>query len=122
VLAAVKKSGDWEVARHVRAVALLGALELDFREARILAGVTTIDVYATLSELRIIVPPGLRVECDGNAILGEFNSKVTMQASEGPDAPTLRITGFSVLAEVSVVMRLPGESAMDAMRRDRLAR
>jgi hypothetical protein len=118
----VKKRGDWEVARHLRAITVLGALELDFREARILAGVTTIDVSATLAEVRIIVPPGLRVECDGNAILGEFKQKVPPVDFGDPDVPVLRITGLSVLAEVSVVMRLPDESAMDAFRRERLKR
>lgn len=122
VLADVKKGGEWEVARRVRAIAVLGALELDFREARILGGITTVDVSATLAEVRIIVPPGLRVECDGNAVLGEFRNKVMTVPSEGPDVPILRITGMSVLSDVSVIMRLPGESAMDAFRRERLKR
>src|SRR5690606_27068794 len=74
ILSEVKKSGEWEVARYVRAVSLLGSLELDFREARILPGFTTIEVSATLAEVRIIVPPGLNVEFNGNAILGEFTN------------------------------------------------
>lgn len=122
VMADVRKRGEWEPARNIRAVAVLAALELDFREARILEGVTTLDVSATLAEVRIIVPPGVHVQCDGSAILGEFQQKLDGDLPDGPDVATLRISGLAVLAEVSVVMRMPGESGMSALRRKFLRR
>jgi hypothetical protein len=36
----------------------------------------------------------------------------------GGDAPILRITGTSVFSEVKVVMRMPDESALGALKRE----
>lgn len=118
VFADVKKRGDWELRPQTRAVVVFGSLELDLREARIPRGVNTLDVSATFAEVRIIVPPGLRVECDGSAILGEFTEAVIAGPASG-DVVTVRVVGMAVLSSVSVEMRYPGETAKEAKRREK---
>lgn len=118
VLGSVKKRGDWEPAEHIRALALLGELVMDFREARLRPGVTTVEVTAAFGTARIIVPPGLHVECDGSAILGEFSQKTFLSADPSVEAPTLRIVGTAVMGQVQVRMRLPDESALQALKRE----
>jgi hypothetical protein len=118
VFAEVKKRGDWELRPQTRAVVVFGSLELDLREARIAARVTTLDVSATFAEVKIIVPPGIRVECDGSAILGEFTEAVIAGPASG-DVATVRVVGMAVLSSVSVHMRFPGETAKEAKRREK---
>jgi hypothetical protein len=118
IFASVKKRGDWEPAEHVRAVAVFGELVVDFREARLRPGVTTVEVFAAFGNARIIVPPGLHVECDGSAILGEFSQKTFLSADPAAEAPTLRIVGTAVMGQVQVRMRLPDESALQALKRE----
>lgn len=118
VFGSVKKRGDWEPAEHLRVLALFGELVLDFREARLSAGVTTVEVTAAFGTARIIVPPGLHVECDGSAILGEFTQKTFLSADPRDEAPTLRIVGTAVMGQVVVRMRLPDESALQALKRE----
>jgi hypothetical protein len=114
-----KLTGDWELARRTRVVAVLSALTLDLREARIPAGVTTLEISATLAEVKVILPPGLRVECDGTAVLGAFTQKESgYPMASDADAPVLRISGTAALAEVSVRTRLPDETALAALARD----
>jgi hypothetical protein len=118
IFSSVKKRGEWEPAPYVRAKAMFSELVLDFREARISPDVTTIDVKAAFSSVRIIVPPGVRVECDGSAVFGEFSEKTLLGAAPDVDAPTLRITGSVVFGEVSIVMRLPDEGELHALKRE----
>jgi hypothetical protein len=122
MFASVHKQGDWEPAPVTHASATFGEIVLDFRDARIRPGVTEVHASATFASIEIIVPPGLHIECDGSATFGEFSERVSMSAEVDADAPTLRITGEALFAEVHVVMRLPGETARDAKRREREAR
>lgn len=63
----------------------------------------------------IIVPPGVRVESNGIAILGGFGKGPDHPTD--PDAPTIRINGLVMLGAVSIKERLPGESKREARRR-----
>jgi hypothetical protein len=110
---------DWELARHTRVVATLAQLTLDLRGARIPAGTSTLEITATLAEVKVIVPPGIHVELDGTAILGSFERKKTqLPPTADPDAPMLRITGYATLSEVTVKTRLPDETALAALKRE----
>lgn len=110
VLATKRLDGDWELARSTRVMALLAELRLDLREARIPSGVSELHIAATLSEVVVLVPPGVRVECEGYAILGEFAHQASAHRVRDPDdAPVLRITGSATLSEVTVKTRLPEE-------------
>lgn len=117
IFSETKLDGDWELARRTKVVAVFGSAVLDLREARIPDGVTELEVYATMAEVKIIVPPGIRVECQGHAFLGTFIAKRSGFAVEGEDAPTLRVSGQAFMGEVSIKTRLPNESALAALKR-----
>lgn len=112
----VKRRGEWELAPLTRAVVVCGTLELDLREARI-RPLSIIDVTATFAEVRIIVPPGVAVECDCASVLAEVTEPQGLDVATAPDWPTVRVTGFAVLSEVSIQTRFPGESDKDARQR-----
>lgn len=118
VFGSLKKRGDWEPSPRTRVISVFSECELDFRDARIAPGVTTIDVSAVFASVRVIVPPGVSVECDGSAFMGSFEDKAHMGPLPSGDAPILRIAGIAVFSDVKVVMRMPDESALGALKRE----
>ncbi len=122
VLGASTRAGAWIAPRETYAVALMGGVELDFREAGLGRGVTEVTVFAMWGGVEIIVPPGLHVECNGAGILGGFELEDSSVGSPGAESPVLRVNGVAVMGGVTVSMRLPGEREKDAARRRKRAR
>ncbi|HVB13609.1 MAG TPA: DUF1707 domain-containing protein [Candidatus Dormibacteraeota bacterium] len=66
---------------------------------------------AVMGAIRVIVPEGIDVDVDGLAIMGAKTLKIGA-ASPLPGSPTIRVTAFAVMGEVSVVSKPPkGQSA-----------
>lgn len=121
-LGGVERKGVWTPARKTTAVAVMGGLDLDFREAELGPGVTEVNIFAFMGGADIIVPPGVNVDSDGVAILGGWGHGPGRLPDAAPDAPVLRITGFAMLGGVEIKVRYPGETARDAKRRLRAER
>ncbi len=117
------RSGRWAPARTNYAVACMGGVELDFREAVMPPGVTELQVFAVMGGVEILVPPGMRVESHGFALMGAFEHVEDVpDAPDDPDAPLLRITGVGLMGGVDVTFRYPGESGREARKRRKLER
>ncbi len=111
------RKGAWVPARRIRGLALMGGIELDFREALFPDGEISVTVTAVMGGVDILVPPGVRVETDGFAFLGGFDEDVDAANLAEPDAPVLRISGFAMMGGVDINCRYPGESRRQAKRR-----
>lgn len=122
VLSASNRKGRWIPARRSTVVGVLGSVELDYREALLGPGVTEVMAVAVLGSIEILVPPGLYVECEGIAVLGNVEHVEDSPLEVHPDGPMLRIRGVSVLGSVEVRVRYPGETAHAARRRRRAER
>ncbi len=109
VLANVEREGSWRVPRKLRVITVLGAVDLDFREAKLGPGVTEVRVIGVLGGIYITVPPDLRVESDGVAIAGNFEALDQSAGESSPDQPLLRITGVSLFSSVETSARSPDE-------------
>jgi len=121
-LGGVERKGRWIPARQNYAVALMGGVVLDFREALLPPGETEVWVFTVMGGAEIIVPPGLTVESDGVAILGGFEHLEDVAVSPDPDAPVLHIRGLAIVGGVDVTVRYPGETPREAKRRRRFAK
>jgi hypothetical protein len=119
VMGSATRRGRWTAPRHLEVSTVLGNVVLDFREARLPSGVVDVKIKNVLGNTEIIVPPGLAVETDGSAILGNFEHVARAPAAPDSSAPLLRIHGTTVLGNVEVMMRLPGESQFSAWLRTR---
>jgi hypothetical protein len=119
IMGGVERHGHWTCPRRLRVIAMMGGAELDFREARLGAGVTEVDVTAFMGGVNVIVPPDLAVETSGFAFMGGVAHLERAPAAPDPERPVLRIHGTAVMGGVSVVTRLPGETAWGAWQRDR---
>lgn len=122
VMGGSRRRGRWSPARATHTVAIMGGVELDFREAVLPPGVTEVRVFALMGGVEIIVPPGLTVESHGVGILGGFEHSGDDYRGFDSDAPVLRISGLAVMGGVDIKVRLVGESARDARRRRRRER
>ena len=118
VMSGVDRRGGWHPAEHNFVLCVMGGADLDFRDVYLPPGETEVFILACMGGCDIIVPPDLPVEVNGFAIMGGFdNRSPTAQPRAG--LPLLKVHGFAVMGGVDVSVRLPGESARDAKRRER---
>jgi len=110
-LSSNEREGRWQVPRHFRALAVLGNVELDLREAEIGYGLSVIEAVAVLGNVEIKVAPDVSVECDGDSFMGTFTLKY-----EGRASPSManrdkivRVTGSAYAGAVTVVVKGPDE-------------
>lgn len=116
LMSEVRRQGLWEVPQVVRAKAILGSIRLDFRDGA-LPRVVEVEATAFMGEIRIILPPGVRADVDGIAIMGEFNDKSSAASAPNPDAPVVRVRGSAIMSAVKVETRLPNEGSLEAWKR-----
>jgi hypothetical protein len=103
IMTGVQRKGAWEPPETLSVLSVLGGVNLDFRKAELLEGVTEVVVTAIMGSVNILVPPGADVQSDGFALMGEF----THLAHRSPhsDSPVLRIRGFALMGGVSVKVK-----------------
>ena len=119
LMGGVVRRGRWQPAQKTFAIAMMGGVELDFRDVQLPPGETEVTVFCMMGGVEVIVPPGTNVDCDGIAIMGGFEHLDYVPAPGHPNAPVLRINGFAMMGGVEVQVRNPGESPKDARRRVR---
>jgi hypothetical protein len=119
VMGGFERKGGMVVPRHYKVTAFLGGGVLDLREASFGPGVTEMDVSAIMGGVQVFVPPGVRVECSGAAIMGGFGTDTDDPAGAAADGPVLRLSGFALWGGVDVQTRLVGETEKAYKRRRR---
>lgn len=111
IMGGAKRAGRWSPPPHLHAVSFWGGITLDFRDASLPRDVTEVAAYAVMGGVEIIVPPGLRVENAGFALMGGFETDAVNDAPETADGPVLRVTGFALMGGVEIKVRDPGVRA-----------
>jgi hypothetical protein len=103
-LGSQNRQGDWLLPRLFRVVSVLGNVEIDLTQARVGPGTSRIEIRAVFGNVEIIVPPELRVECDGSGVFANFeaNTKAQSRLALSPDAPLISIGGTAFMANVEV--------------------
>ncbi len=127
VFGETKRAGQWVPARRNTAVAVMGSVRIDLREARLGPGTTTITAVTFMGSVEVLTPPGMHVQCAGSAVFGSFEHGDSEHggsdpAPVGPDESMVRVDGFSVFGSVEIETRHVGESGREAKRRRRLER
>ncbi len=97
ILSSSQRRGAWRVPEKLSVVAVMGSIDLDFREAEFGPGVTEVKATNVMGSIGIIVPTNLAVECDGVGILGQFDGMAGRAGERDPGAPLLRISGVAVM-------------------------
>lgn len=118
VMSAFRKGGEWTPSRHTVMRAIMSEVRLDLRDATFVDDRIEFEIRAIMADVQILVPPGVQVECDGSAFMGEFSARHD-DTHIDRDAPRVIVRGSAVMAKVSVETRMPGESRWAARRRVR---
>jgi len=118
VFGSVERVGAWAVPPQLAARVVCGSLVLDLRDARLGAGVTTIDVHVTMGQVEILVPPGIAVDVDARPTFGSIEDRTT----PGTATNLVRITGRVAFGNVEVTTLLRGETKREARWRRRRER
>ncbi|HJQ10539.1 MAG TPA: LiaF domain-containing protein, partial [Gemmatimonadaceae bacterium] len=106
-LSSNEREGRWQLPRRFRALAVLGNVELDLREAEIGYGVSVIEAVAVLGNVEIRIAPDVAVECDGDSFMGTFTLKYEGRASPSMASrdKVIRVTGSAYAGAVTVSVK-----------------
>ena len=111
------RAGGWLVPRYLKVVAIMGGAELDLRQARFAPGVTEIEVLAVMGYVGVIVPPGVRVETTGMAVMGGFGAETADEDVLDPGQPVIRLSGLAFMAGVGAEVKRPSAKALKKFSR-----
>ena len=111
------RKGSWALPRHLKIVAIMGGVELDLRQAVLSPGVTEIEVLTVMGGVDIAVPPGVRVETMGIAIMGGFDASAGDVTTLDPDQPVIRLSGIAVMGGVDARIKAPNAKAIRRFNR-----
>lgn len=109
LMSGVIRKGKWHVPASSKAIAIMGGVSLDLREATLTAPVTDIYIFAFMGGVEVIVPPDVRLESDGFAIMGGFEDQLKEPASRDPNAPLIRIHGVAFMGGVEARVAVPDD-------------
>lgn len=103
LMSGAKRKGNWEPPARLAVGAVMGGVDLDFRDADLLEGVTEVYILTVMGGVNIVVPPDLDVDANGLGLLGGFAH--LSRRSGDPDGPLLKIKGLAVMGGVSVKVK-----------------
>jgi uncharacterized protein DUF1707 len=106
VLSGLDRRGRWRLGSDTLAVAFLGGIDLDLRDAEIEAAESQLTLYTLLGGADIKVPEGVDLEVGGFSLLGGKDVRGGTRPL-GPGAPKLTIRAFTFLGGVSVTTKPP---------------
>ena len=100
IMSGARRMGGWVLPRSYVAVAVMGGIELDLREARFSEAEVTLHAYTLMGGIQITVPEDIDVDVSGVAFMGGFDHNATGPGT--PGAPRVRIIGFAMMGGVEV--------------------
>jgi hypothetical protein len=111
IMSGTKRAGPWLVPPAYTAVAIMGGVELDLRDAKFSAPEVTIQAFCLMGGVSITVSEDTAVDVSGVGIMGGFDHHATGPGA--PGAPHLKVVGLALCGGVEVKRRparrgLPG--------------
>lgn len=95
-------SGDFFDRDFGSAVAVMGSLHVDLTDVHALAENPVLHVFGLMSDIKVSVPPDVRVELQLTPILADVKLK-GRNVSKHTASRTLRVTGMAVMSDVKIV-------------------
>jgi hypothetical protein len=100
MMSGFQRVGAWVVPRYYTAMAFMGGGQLDLTQARFAEQECTIQVFAFMGGVEVIVPEDVTVRVTGFGFMGGFDHK---GAHEGPPGgPVVTVSGFAFMGGVEV--------------------
>jgi hypothetical protein len=102
-LSNIEREGRWTLPRSFRALSVLGSVELDLTSVE-LGATSEIEIRCFLGNVEIKVPPGVRLEVDGDATIGNFEFRHQVRSTVDPSAPVVIIKAAVLLGNIEVTV------------------
>ena len=109
IMSGARRKGRWVVPPVCTVVAFMGGVEIDLREARFSQREITIQAYALMGGIEILVPEEIEVDVRGIGFMGGFDHRATSESAV-QGAPRVRVTGFAMMGGVRVRRKLTNKS------------
>lgn len=120
MMAETVRRGVWQPARLTRVVSIMSETHLDLTQARLSPGITEIDLWGLMTQIKVIVPAGVRVVVQPSAFMAQVSDETDDPPAVGSGAPVVRITGFVMMAELKVSVRTRERTSSDELLDDGL--
>jgi hypothetical protein len=122
MFSSVERTGRWVVPRTLVARMLCGNVLLDFRDASLAAGTTTLDLSSTFGSIELLLPPWLAIDVEVASIGGAVEERHRIARDPDPTEPLLYVGGVVRFGNLHICTRLPGESRTEAKKREKRER
>jgi Domain of unknown function (DUF1707)/Cell wall-active antibiotics response 4TMS YvqF len=100
IMGGEQRKGRWRPSRRTNAVAVMGGVDIDLREAELADGAEILAI-PVMGAVTVTVPEGVSVEMSGFALMGG-NSGPDDKVLPLPNSPVIRVRAFSLMGGVVV--------------------
>jgi len=100
IMGGEQRKGRWRPSRRTNAIAVMGGVDIDLREAELADGAEILAI-PVMGAVTVIVPEGGSVEMSGFALMGG-NSGPDDKVLPLPNSPVVRVRAFSLMGGVVV--------------------
>jgi hypothetical protein len=100
IMGGEQRKGRWRPAKRTNAIAVMGGVDIDLREAELADGAEILAI-PVMGAVTVIVPEGVSVELSGFALMGG-NSGPDDKVLPLPNSPVVRVRAFSLMGGVVV--------------------
>ncbi|MBI5607459.1 MAG: DUF1707 and DUF2154 domain-containing protein, partial [Deltaproteobacteria bacterium] len=103
IFSGYERGGLWRPPAKTDGVYIFGGAQLDYRQAELQPGCTSLNLVCIFGGVEITVPEDLPVVIEGFGIFGAFHKRGgSDQPPADPSAPWLKITGVAIFGGVEV--------------------
>ena len=100
IMGGEQRKGRWRPSRRTNAIAIMGGVDIDLREAELADGAEILAI-PVMGAVTVVVPEGVSVEMSGFALLGG-NAGPDDKVLPLPNAPVIRVRAYSLMGGVVV--------------------
>jgi uncharacterized protein DUF1707/cell wall-active antibiotic response 4TMS protein YvqF len=103
LIGGIERRGRWRVPDRLRAIGLIGGLQLDLTEAVIENDEPVIEAWLVIGGMEIRVPEGIEVEVEGVTVIGGTENE--SPGSHVARGPRVRVRHFSLIGGTEIKVR-----------------
>lgn len=103
LIGGIERRGRWRVPERLRAIGLIGGLELDLTEAVIENDEPVIEAWLVIGGMEIRVPEGIEVDVEGLTVIGGTENESPGRHVAG--GPRVRVRHFSLIGGTEIKVR-----------------
>jgi hypothetical protein len=100
IMGGEQRKGRWRPARRTNAIAVMGGIDIDLREAELADGAEILAI-PVMGAVTVVVPEGVSVELSGFSLMGG-NSGPDDAVTPLPNSPVVRVRASSLMGGVDV--------------------